>query len=443
MFRPIAVVMIACVFALPATAAEPTAADKALSEVRQAWKDAEREFQKAYESVKTEEDLKALKAKQPDKAKFAARFLEVADTHPKTDAELVALVWAARCAPKSEAGEKAAARLPKRIESLKTLAPLVRAYDQYWGGDVDEVAGRDLTPILVAKVKALPDDPDAAHVLSQIVCAAFAYDSSEKPPAAFAAAADLLADKYASSPNTMTFSSVLSDCPPAYARQFEKHVRRIAEKADDPFAKAYARFALGTLALAEGEKRQAEAEKMFREIVAEYDGKGRDFSFVVPKAQLLADRIKRCGLGKPAQKTEGDDLEGKPVTLADQKGKVVVLVFWASWCGACMADVPHEKELVEKFKGRPFAILGVNGDLDKEEAMKAVKKAGISWRSIWGGEKGPGGPQARAWCVGGWPAVFVIDHTGVIRHNSLRGKALDEPLEELVKAAEKAVQEKK
>jgi thiol-disulfide isomerase/thioredoxin len=206
-----------------------------------------------------------------------------------------------------------------------------------------------------------------------------------------------------------------------------------------------ARFALASAALAGGERRQDDAEKLFRAFVADYEGK-EDRSgllgYLRAEAKRQADRIERCGLGKPAQKTEGDDLDGKPVALADHKGKVVLLVFWASWCGLCMADVPHEKELAEAFKGRPFVILGVNGDTDRGQALKAVEKTGMPWRSIWGGAKGAGGPHAEGWCVGGWPTVYVIDHAGVIRHNSLRGTALDDPIEELVRAVERAAGKK-
>ena len=49
-------------------------------------------------------------------------------------------------------------------------------------------------------------------------------------------------------------------------------------------------------------------------------------------------------VGKPAPEIEGVDVDGKPLKLSDYKGKVVVLVFWGSWCGPCMAQVPHERE---------------------------------------------------------------------------------------------------
>jgi thiol-disulfide isomerase/thioredoxin len=228
-----------------------------------------------------------------------------------------------------------------------------------------------------------------------------------------------------------------------WSGEFEKHVRIIVEKNQAPLVRVTSRFALASLVRAGGIERQAEAERLFRQFVAEFDGKPESSvssieKMLVAEAKHELARIERCGLGKPAQEIVGEDLGGQPVRLSDHRGKVVLLVFWASWCAPCMADVPHEKELVERFKGRPFVLIGVNGDGSKDAARKAVTKAGIPWRSAWDGERDAAGPITRAWAVIGWPTVFVIDHNGIIRHDRLRGKRLDKPLEELVSQAEKA-----
>jgi thiol-disulfide isomerase/thioredoxin len=147
--------------------------------------------------------------------------------------------------------------------------------------------------------------------------------------------------------------------------------------------------------------------------------------------------IQHLGIGQVAPEIEGRDLDGAPLKLSDYRGKVVLLVFWAGWCGPCMADVPHEKELVERFKGRPFVLLGVNGDTTTRDALKAVKEKEIPWRSFWNGPDVWRGPIANAWNISGWPTVYVLDESGVIRQKYLRGQSLDEPLEKLVTAAER------
>jgi peroxiredoxin len=139
-------------------------------------------------------------------------------------------------------------------------------------------------------------------------------------------------------------------------------------------------------------------------------------------------------VGGAAPEIEAADLSGTRMRLSEHRGKVVLLVFWASWCGPCMRDVAHEKELVEHFKGRPFVIVGVNGDHTKEHAVSTVQAHAIPWRSFWNG--GDDGPITRQWGIQAWPSLFVIDDEGVIRHNYLRGSELDGPLEKLVSAAE-------
>jgi thiol-disulfide isomerase/thioredoxin len=142
-------------------------------------------------------------------------------------------------------------------------------------------------------------------------------------------------------------------------------------------------------------------------------------------------------VGKSAPEIEGADLGASKLKLSDQKGKVVLVVFWASWCGPCMADVPHEREIHEKLKGRPFAIIGVNGDEEIAKAKQAVDRAKIAWPSF-APDFGSRSRIPSAWNVFSWPTTYVIDHQGIIRHVNLRGDSLDEPIAKLVEAAEQA-----
>ena len=103
-----------------------------------------------------------------------------------------------------------------------------------------------------------------------------------------------------------------------------------------------------------------------------------------------------------------------------------------------MGDVPHEKELHSSFAGRPFAIVGINADETLESAKKAVEENAIPWRSFWNGKRDAKGSIADTWNVRSWPTVYVIDHSGVIRHKHLRRNELDGPLERLIRVAETA-----
>jgi hypothetical protein len=94
---------------------------------------------------------------------------------------------------------------------------------------------------------------------------------------------------------------------------------------------------------------------------------------------------------------------------------------------------PHGRSLVTKHAGKPFAILGVNSDKDRDELKKVLEKERITWRSFCDG--GMNGPIARRWNVQSWPTVYVLDHRGVIRGKGLRGVALERLVDEIVKEA--------
>ena len=103
-----------------------------------------------------------------------------------------------------------------------------------------------------------------------------------------------------------------------------------------------------------------------------------------------------------------------------------------------MAMFPHERSLVKRMEGKPFALIGVNSDVNKDFLKKENEKQSITWRSFWCGQKGTGGEIPSAWNVRGWPTLYYIDHKGVIRAKNLRNeKEIDDFLDKLVAEAEK------
>lgn len=87
--------------------------------------------------------------------------------------------------------------------------------------------------------------------------------------------------------------------------------------------------------------------------------------------------------------------------------------------------------------GKPFALLGVNSDRDRDALKKTIQKENLTWRSFWDGGSTEG-PIATAWNVSAWPTIYVIDHRGVIRAKDLRDSSLDRVVDRLVKEAETA-----
>ncbi len=98
-----------------------------------------------------------------------------------------------------------------------------------------------------------------------------------------------------------------------------------------------------------------------------------------------------------------------------------------------MAMLPHEKELVERLKNEPFALLGINSDGTAEELKKILAEQSITWRQAVDGDTS--GPWATRWNVQGWPTIFVLDAQGVIRFRDVRGEKMEEAILELLKEA--------
>ena len=93
---------------------------------------------------------------------------------------------------------------------------------------------------------------------------------------------------------------------------------------------------------------------------------------------------------------------------------------------------PHERSLVTQLAGKPFALIGVNSDSDREQIRQIVKDKNITWRSFWNGPDGTGGPISTRWNVRGWPTIYVLDGEGVIRFRDVRGDAMDDAIETLL-----------
>ncbi len=90
---------------------------------------------------------------------------------------------------------------------------------------------------------------------------------------------------------------------------------------------------------------------------------------------------------------------------------------------------PHERSLVQRLNGKPFALLGVNSD-SKERLKQVLKREKMTWPSWWDGGA-TDGPIARKWNVHGWPTIYVLDHKGVIRFKDPALEVVDSLLKEL------------
>jgi hypothetical protein len=97
---------------------------------------------------------------------------------------------------------------------------------------------------------------------------------------------------------------------------------------------------------------------------------------------------------------------------------------------------PHERSLVTKLSGKPFVLLGVNCGEEKEKVKAVVEKEQMTWRSWWDADD-PMGPISISYNISHLPTIYVIDHEGVIRYIDVRGKKLDDAIDELLAQVEK------
>ncbi|HQR43490.1 MAG TPA: TlpA disulfide reductase family protein [Gemmatales bacterium] len=95
--------------------------------------------------------------------------------------------------------------------------------------------------------------------------------------------------------------------------------------------------------------------------------------------------------------------------------------------------IPHERSLVKRLEGKPFALIGVNTDSDRDKVKTRSEKDQITWRSFY--DKTTRGPICSEWQVNGFPTIYLIDHKGVIRHKSHGGPEMDAMIDKLVAEA--------
>jgi S1-C subfamily serine protease/peroxiredoxin len=159
-----------------------------------------------------------------------------------------------------------------------------------------------------------------------------------------------------------------------------------------------------------------------------------DGSDLAAAAEEYRIKVKHLSVGAEAQEIDGKDAQGKPMKLSDFRGKVVMLDFFADWCPHCVVMYPHERELVKRYKDKPFALLGVNGD-SADTMDQLIAEGKVTWR-CW--PDGRSGVIARKWHITGFPTIFLIDARGVIRETYSgrpEQKQLDAALEKLIQEA--------
>ncbi len=144
-------------------------------------------------------------------------------------------------------------------------------------------------------------------------------------------------------------------------------------------------------------------------------------------------------IGDVAPEISQDSPDGKAIALSSLRGKVVLIDFWASWCGPCRYENPNLVKAYHDFKdkdftkGKGFTIYSVSLDKNKDSWKNGIEKDNLEWEYHVSDLLGWSNRAAQKYSVNSIPSNFLVDENGVIIAKNLRGEALRTKLNELLK----------
>lgn len=145
------------------------------------------------------------------------------------------------------------------------------------------------------------------------------------------------------------------------------------------------------------------------------------------RADASDDPLGAKRMSSPAPALAGDDLDGEPAALADLRGDVVVVNFWATWCDPCRDEQPALERVRRAYQGQGVEFLGVDERDDLAAARAWIEEFDVTYPSI----QDPSGSWADDFELFGYPDTFVIDASGMIRW-AVYGQTGEEQLRQLI-----------
>ena len=173
------------------------------------------------------------------------------------------------------------------------------------------------------------------------------------------------------------------------------------------------------------------AKRHYSIVIDEYQKLGPQVSSMAKASLEDMDILRRLAVGSEPIPFNVVGTEGEKLSLDKYKGKVVLLDFWATWCGPCRVEMPNVVKLHKKFNKAGFEIIGISLDRSREALDRYVEANGMAWPQFFDGKYWQN-EVATKYKVRSIPATYLIDRQGKIRYRTLRGKQLEEAVDKLV-----------